>query len=180
METIFLPTIRAMQAEGRPFAGCLYFGLMLTEKGPRVIEYNCRFGDPETQVVLPLLESDLLTVMQAVAAGKLKDTPVRWKRASACCVVMASRGYPGKYDTGFPITLPETGDGESIFVAGARDENGALYTSGGRVLGAVAVRDTLDRAVADAYALCGRIHFENAFFRRDIGRRALAAEKKES
>ena len=180
METIFLPTIRAMKAEGRPFAGCLYFGLMLTEKGPRVIEYNCRFGDPETQVVLPLLESDLLTVMQAVAAGKLKETPVRWKQASACCVVMASRGYPGKYETGFPITLPETGDGEIIFMAGAREESGTLYTSGGRVLGAVAVRDSLDRAVADAYALCGRIHFENAFFRRDIGRRALAAKNKEN
>ena len=153
METIFLPTIRAMKAEGRPFRGCLYFGLMLTPDGPKVIEYNCRFGDPETQVVLPLLETDLLTIMQAVAAGKLSQVDVKWKDASAACVVMASDGYPTHYEKGFPITLPELGADEHIFIAGAKLQEGTLVTSGGRVLGAVSVKSTLKEAVDGAYAL---------------------------
>ncbi len=178
METIFLPTIRAMKAEGRPFKGCLYFGLMLTPKGPKVIEYNCRFGDPETQVVLPLLESDLLTVMQAVAAGKLADCEVKFADKSACCVVLASKGYPQAYEKGFAITLPETADNEHIFVAGAKLQEGKLVTSGGRVLGAVAVGDCLKCAINGAYDLADRIHFENSYCRRDIGKRALEAKEK--
>ena len=177
MDTIFLPTIRAMQAEGRPFRGCLYFGLMLTADGPKVIEYNCRFGDPETQVVLPLLESDLLTVMKATAEGKLAETQVKWKDGHACCVVLASKGYPTKYEKGFPLTLPATKENEHIYVAGAALEDGVLKTNGGRVVGAVAVADTLERAIDAAYDLAGRIHFENAYCRRDIGQRALAAGK---
>ena len=177
MDTIFLPTIRAMQAEGRPFRGCLYFGLMLTADGPKVIEYNCRFGDPETQVVLPLLESDLLTVMKATAEGKLAETQVKWKNGHACCVVLASKGYPTKYEKGFPLTLPVTKENEYIYVAGAALEDGVLKTNGGRVVGAVAVADTLEGAITAAYDLAGRIHFENAYCRRDIGQRALAAGK---
>lgn len=177
MERIFLPTIRAMNAEGRPFKGCLYFGLMLTPKGPKVIEYNCRFGDPETQVVLPLLTSDLLEIMLAVRGGSLKEDMVRFKKGAACCVVLASEGYPKKYDTGFPITLPETGANEDIYIAGAKLEGGQLVTSGGRVLGAIATADTLKEAIDAAYALADKIHFENAYMRRDIGKRALAASK---
>ena len=179
METIFLPTIRAMKAEGRPFRGCLYFGLMLTPDGPKVIEYNCRFGDPETQVVLPLLETDLLTIMQAVAAGKLSQVEVKWKDASAACVVMASDGYPTHYEKGFPITLPELGADEHIFIAGAKLQEGTLVTSGGRVLGAVSVKSTLKEAVDGAYALAERIRFGNAYYRRDIGQRALAAKEEQ-
>jgi len=177
METIFLPTIRAMKAEGRPFKGCLYFGLMLTPNGPKVIEYNCRFGDPETQVVLPLLESDLLTVMQAVAADKLSETEVKWKDAAACCVVMASKGYPTAYEKGFEITLPELQTDEHVFIAGAKLNDGKLVTSGGRVLGAVTVKPTLKEAIDASYGLVDRIHFDNAFYRRDIGQRALAAKE---
>ena len=179
METIFLPTIRAMKAEGRPFRGCLYFGLMLTPDGPKVIEYNCRFGDPETQVVLPLLETDLLTIMQAVAAGKLSQVEVKWKDASAACVVMASDGYPTHYEKGFPITLPELGADEHIFVAGAKLQEGTLVTSGGRVLGAVSVKFSLKEAVDGAYALAERIRFGNAYYRHDIGQRALAAKEEQ-
>ena len=175
MERIFLPTMRAMCAEGRPFRGCLYFGLMLTSDGPKVIEYNCRFGDPEAQVVLPLLESDLLEVMLATAEGRLSETDVRFSSKAACCVVLASEGYPTRYEKGFPITLPQTGEGEEIYVAGAQLEDGVLRTSGGRVLGAVAVGDDLAGAVSGAYALADRIHFKNAYCRRDIGRRALEA-----
>ena len=176
MDTIFLPTIRAMKAEGRPFRGCLYFGLMLTPEGPKVIEYNCRFGDPETQVVLPLLETDLLSIMEACTGGTLGRMDIRWRKGAACCVVLASRGYPGKYETGFPICLPETGENEEIFLAGARlAEDGTLLTGGGRVLNAVATAPTLKEAVDAAYALADRIRFENACCRRDIGRRALAA-----
>ena len=177
MKEIFLPTMHAMNAEGRVFRGCLYFGLMLTPNGPKVVEYNCRFGDPETQVVLPLMESDLLEVMQATAAGTLADTEVKFSDKAAACIVMASGGYPGSYKTGFEITLPETlADNESIFVAGAKAEDGKLYTSGGRVLGAVAVEQTLPEALKKAYALAERIHFENAVYRKDIGARALAKE----
>ena len=174
MDTIFKPTIEAMNKEGRTFTGCLYFGLMLTADGPRVIEYNCRFGDPETQVVLPLLESDLLTIMQATTNGTLSVDMVRFSDKSACCVVMASRGYPVKYETGYEITLPDTPEGE-IYVAGAKLEDGRLKTSGGRVLGAVAVAESLEKAVDGAYRLADKIHFENAYLRRDIGRRAMAA-----
>ena len=179
MEKIFLPTVRAMNAEGRTFKGCLYFGLMLTKDGPKVIEYNCRFGDPETQVVLPLLVSDLLEIMLAVRGGTLNADMVRFKQGAACCVVLASEGYPRHYETGFPITMPEVGANEDIFVAGAKLEGGVLKTSGGRVLGAVATADTLQGAIAQAYALAEKIHFENAYMRRDIGRRALMALKGE-
>ena len=180
MEKIFLPTIRAMKAEGRPFKGCLYFGLMLTAEGPRVIEYNCRFGDPETQVVLPLLESSLLEIMLAVSKGTLAETEVKFSQKSACCVILASRGYPQKYDKDFPITLPATEADERIYIAGATEKDGKLLTSGGRVLGAAAVAEDLPAAIGKAYALADRIHFDNAFCRRDIGQRALKAleEKK--
>lgn len=177
METIFLPTIRAMEQEGRPFKGCLYFGLMLTPKGPKVIEYNCRFGDPETQVVLPLLESDLFTVMQAVHDGTLTPDMVRFSNGAACCVVVASGGYPKKYESGFEITLPAVSADEYIYVAGAKEENGKLFTAGGRVLGATAVRDTLKDAVEAAYALAKGVSFEHSYMREDIGARALSALK---
>ena len=179
MEKIFLPTIHAMNAEGRTFKGCLYFGLMLTKDGPKVIEYNCRFGDPETQVVLPLLTSDLLEIMLAVRGGCLKEDMVRFRKGASCCVVLASDGYPKKYETGFAITMPELGANEDIYVAGARLADGKLLTSGGRVLGAVATADTLKEAIAHAYAVADKIHFENAYMRRDIGQRALMALKGE-
>ena len=179
MEKIFLPTIHAMNAEGRTFKGCLYFGLMLTKDGPKVIEYNCRFGDPETQVLLPLLTSDLLEIMLAVRGGCLKEDMVRFRKGASCCVVLASDGYPKKYETGFAITMPELGANEDIYVAGARLADGKLLTSGGRVLGAVATADTLKEAIAHAYAVADKIHFENAYMRRDIGQRALMALKGE-
>lgn len=175
MEKIFLPTIRAMRAEGRPFRGCLYFGLMLTPRGPKVIEYNCRFGDPETQAVLPLLESDLLTVMRAVTDGTLDKTPVRWRAGCSCCVVLASEGYPQHYETGFPIAVPD-GLPAEVFVAGAKERDGALYTAGGRVLGCTCVARSLREAVDGAYRAAARISFENVYYRHDIGAKALAAE----
>jgi len=175
MEEIFLPTIRAMKTEGRPFSGCLYFGLMLTPDGPKVIEYNCRFGDPETQVVLPLLEGSLLEIMLAVAKGKLADTPVNFSKKNACCVILASNGYPTHYEKGYPIELPQTSENERIYIAGAASKDGRLVTNGGRVLGAVATADALPEAIDAAYALAGRIHFDNAYCRRDIGQRALTA-----
>ena len=175
MERIFLPTIRAMKAEGRPFRGCLYFGLMLTPRGPKVIEYNCRFGDPETQAVLPLLESDLLTVMRAVTDGTLDKTPVRWRAGCSCCVVLASEGYPQHYETGFPIAVPDDLPAE-VFVAGAKERDGALYTAGGRVLGCTCVARSLREAVDGAYRAAARISFENVYYRHDIGAKALAAE----
>ena len=174
MEEIFLPTVAAMNAEGRVFKGCLYFGLMLTSDGPKVIEYNCRFGDPETQVVLPLLESDLLTVMQAVTAGRLAECEVRFRNAHACCVVLASKGYPGSYGKGYEITIPEAVR-PNVYVAGAALKDGKLVTSGGRVLGVTAVADTLPEAVKEAYALAEKITFENKYQRSDIGRRAMKA-----
>lgn len=176
MEEIFLPTVNAMNAEGRTFKGCLYFGLMLTPQGPKVIEYNCRFGDPETQVVLPLLESDLLTVMQACANGTLASTEVKFSTGSACCVVMASAGYPEAYEKGFAITVDEGLDGE-VYIAGAKREGDKLLTSGGRVLGVVATADTLSAAIEKAYAQVEKVHFDNAFYRKDIGQRALQAGK---
>jgi len=176
METIFLPTMNAMNAEGRTFKGCLYFGLMLTPNGPKVIEYNCRFGDPETQVVLPLLKSDLFTIMKAVHDGTLADVDVTFGDGAACCVVCASDGYPGKYETGYPMTLPETTDTEAVYVAGAKINDGVLVTGGGRVLGAVAVRDTLKEAIDAAYVVADGVQFANKYMRRDIGQRALAAK----
>ena len=172
MEKIFLPTIRAMAAEGRPFKGCLYFGLMLTKDGPKVIEYNCRFGDPETQVVLPLLKSDLLTVMQAVTNETLAETEVEFSDGACCCVVMASNGYPGSYEKGFPITIPAELQ-EKVYVAGAALKDGCLVTNGGRVLGVTATADTLREAVDAAYANVEKIHFDGAMYRHDIGHRAL-------
>lgn len=173
MEKIFLPTIKAMNAEGRTFKGCLYFGLMLTENGPKVIEYNCRFGDPETQVVLPLLESDLLTVMQAVTNGTLAETEVKFSNGSACCVILASKGYPVKYESGYEIVLPKTDENEVIYVAGAKKDGEKLLSAGGRVLGVTATAPTLEEAVKKAYELTYRVKFDNGFCRKDIGRRAL-------
>ena len=174
MDTIFVPTIRAMKAEGRPFKGCLYFGLMLTPDGPKVIEYNCRFGDPETQVVLPLLTSDLLTIMRATTDGTLAETEVKFSDKHACCVIMASAGYPASYKKGFPMDIPEDVR-ESVYVAGAKMIDGKLCTNGGRVLGVTAVADTLGEAIKAAYAKSDRIHFENAYRRSDIGARAMKA-----
>ena len=177
METIFLPTINAMNAEGRTFKGCLYFGLMLTPKGPRVIEYNCRFGDPETQVVLPLLESDLLTVMMAVANGTLAQTEVKFSDKSACCVIVASKGYPVKYESGCPMTLPTDDENGFIYVAGAKKTENGLVSAGGRVLGVVAVADTLEDAIKASYKKTETVDFANGFYRHDIGARALKALK---
>ncbi len=171
---IFLPTIHAMNAEGRTFKGCLYFGLMLTADGPKVIEYNCRFGDPETQVVLPLLESDLLTVMQATTNGTLKDTEVSFSGRHACCVILASGGYPENYRKGFPITFTEEALSHT-FVAGAALKENVLITSGGRVTGTTAVADSLEEAITEAYRLTKGISFEGAYARTDIGQKALKA-----
>ena len=174
MDTIFVPTINAMNREGRTFKGCLYFGLMLTKDGPKVIEYNCRFGDPETQVVLPLLESDLLTVMKATTDGTLSETDVKFKNADACCVIMASDGYPVSYKKGYEITIPEE-IFDSVYVAGATQMDGKLYTSGGRVLGVTSVASTLKEAIDSSYKKVKEISFENAYYRHDIGQRALKA-----
>lgn len=174
MDTIFVPTINAMNREGRTFKGCLYFGLMLTKDGPKVIEYNCRFGDPETQVVLPLLESDLLTVMKATTDGTLSETDVKFKDADACCVIMASDGYPVSYKKGYEITIPEE-IFDSVYVAGATQKDGKLYTSGGRVLGVTSVASTLKEAIDSSYKKVKEISFENAYYRHDIGQRALKA-----
>ena len=177
METIFLPTINAMNKEGRTFKGCLYFGLMITKDGPKVIEYNCRFGDPETQVVLPLLESDLLTIMKATTYGTLENTEVKFMDKSACCVVMASNGYPLHYEKGFKIDIPSDIK-DKVYVAGAGlNDKGEMVTSGGRVLGAVDIAETLSDAINKAYKLVERIHFDNAYYRKDIGARALKAGK---
>ena len=177
MNEIFLPTIRAMQAEGCPFKGCLYFGLMVTKNGPKVIEYNCRFGDPETQVVLPLLKSDLFTIMQAVRNETLESCPVEFMGGAACCVVMASQGYPQHYEKGFPITLTPDTEDITTYVAGAKlGENGELLTNGGRVLGVTATAENLKAAVEKAYAAVQKTHFENAYYRHDIGKRALNME----
>jgi len=176
MEKIFLPTIRAMNAEGRTFKGCLYFGLMITPDGPKVIEYNCRFGDPETQVVLPLLESDLLTIMQATTNGTLEETEVKFSDKHACCVVTASAGYPLSYEKGFEMTFTEEAE-KATFVAGAKLVDGKLLTNGGRVTGTTAVADTLADAVKEAYRLADGVRFEKAYRRSDIGQRALAANR---
>ena len=173
MEKIFLPTIDAMNKEGRTFKGCLYFGLMITPKGPKVIEYNCRFGDPETQVVLPLLKSDLLEIMMAVQAGRLSEVPVEFSDETAACVVMASGGYPVKYQSGYEITgLDEKGQAEGVTVyhAGTKLVDGKFVTAGGRVLGVTATGKTLDEALSRAYAGVEKIHFTDVHYRHDIGR----------
>ena len=176
METIFLPTLSALRAEGCPFKGCLYFGLMLTSDGPKVIEYNCRFGDPETQVVLPLLKTDLLTVMRAVEDETLGELTVEWSDGSAACVILASGGYPEHYEKGKPITLPERlPENVTIYHAGDRLENGRLVTSGGRVLGVTAAAPTLREALKDAYDAAEAVDFDGKYLRTDIGKRALAA-----
>ncbi len=177
MNEIFLPTIDAMNKENRTFKGCLYFGLMLTPNGPKVIEYNCRFGDPETQVVLPLLESDLLTVMQATTNGTLEKTEVRFSDKHACCLIMASKGYPESYEKGFSMTIPSD-IAPDVYVAGAKLDGDLLLTNGGRVLGVTSVADSLDAAIAQSYEKAGSIKFENAYYRTDIGKKALAAYNK--
>lgn len=174
MERIFLPTIEAMREEGAPFKGCLYFGLMLTPKGPYVIEYNCRFGDPETQVVLPLLKTDLLTIFEAVADERLDTVDIEWEQGAAACVVMASSGYPQKYEIGKEITgLRETSllRGVTVYHAGTKYDDGRYYTAGGRVLGVTAKGKNLSAALAKAYEAVGKIHFEGAHFRTDIGKK---------
>ena len=176
MEKIFIPTINAMNAENRKFKGCLYFGLMLTPNGPKVIEYNCRFGDPETQVVLPLLETDLLTIMKAVESETLSDLDIKFSNGAAACVVMASKGYPESYEKGFEIKVDDDCEAE-VFVAGATLSDGKLLTSGGRVLGVVATADNLENALKKAYREVEKVHFDNAFYRHDIGKRALDALK---
>ena len=177
MDTIFLPTLAAMRAEGCPFKGCLYFGLMITPDGPKVIEYNCRFGDPETQVVLPLLKTDLLTIMQAVENETLADLAVEWSDGAAACVILASGGYPGHYEKGRPISFPDAFPANvTCYHAGdKRQPDGTLVTSGGRVLGVTATAPTLSKALADAYAAAGTVDFQDKYMRSDIGRRALRA-----
>ncbi len=176
MKKIILPTVDAMNKEGRTFKGCLYFGLMITKDGPKVIEYNCRFGDPEAQVVLPLLESDLLTIMQAVADEKLAETEVKFSDKSACCLIMASKGYPSSYKKLVPMEIPEDVL-EDTYIAGASVEDGVLLTNGGRVLGITSVADTLDAAVKASYEKAERVKCDNLFYRHDIGARALRALK---
>lgn len=174
MREIFIPTIDAMNKEGRPFKGCLYFGLMLTQTGPKVIEYNCRFGDPETQVVLPLLETDLFEIMKAVRDERLSDIEVKFKSGHACCVIMASEGYPVSYKKGFEITVDNRLNGE-IYFAGVTSKDGKLVTNGGRVLGVTNVANTLEKAIKMSYNDINKIHFENSCYRRDIGQKALKA-----
>lgn len=175
LDEIFVPTIDAMNKEGRTFKGCLYFGLMITEDGPKVIEYNCRFGDPETQVVLPLLESDLLEIMIAVREGRLSEDIVKFSKKSACCVVMASGGYPNEYEKGYEIKIGEISDNSIVYIAGAKRKYDKLITNGGRVLGLTAIDDTLEGAVSDAYDNIEKISFKKAYYRKDIGSKALTS-----
>lgn len=179
MKTIFLPTMEAMNKEDRTFKGCLYFGLMLTPDGPKVIEYNCRFGDPETQVVLPLLDGDLLEIMEATTDGRLSEVKVGRKPGAACCVVMASNGYPQHYETGYEITYPLE-EADNIIVAGAKEKDGKLVTGGGRVLGVIGTGKTLEDAIKASYERVGKVSFLNAYFRKDIGQRALKAHKEKN
>ena len=178
MREIFLPTMQAMNAEGRTFKGCLYFGLMLTKDGPKVIEYNCRFGDPETQVVLPLLDTDLLTIMRAVEEERLSEVDVRFKGGAACCVILASGGYPEAYEKGKAIDLggADALNDTWVFHSGTAVKDGQLVTSGGRVLGVTATGDTLKTAIDRAYDAARRVHFDGMFMRSDIGKRALEVE----
>ena len=179
MKTIFMPTVEAMRKEGRPFKGCLYFGLMITPDGPKVIEYNCRFGDPETQVVLPLLKSDLFEIMRSVTEERLSGTQVEFSDGYACCVVAASKGYPSAYQTGYAIDIADDVT-ENVYVAGAKKENGKLLTSGGRVLGVTATAESLPEAVKKAYDAVKKVNFENMYYRKDIGKRALMAIGKDN
>ena len=175
MKEIFLPTIHAMNAEGCPFKGCLYFGLMVTKDGPKVIEYNCRFGDPETQVVLPLLKSDLLTIMRAVENETLADTPVEFSDGAACCVMLASGGYPGKYEKGKVIDMGHANELAQVYHSGtARNDAGELVTAGGRVLGIACTADTLRDAIDKAYRAAAEVRWDGMICRRDIGARALS------
>lgn len=177
MNKIFLPTISAMNSEGRTFKGCLYFGLMITENGPKVIEYNCRFGDPETQVVLPLLKTDLLDIMIAVEREKLSDINIEFSDESACCVVKASKGYPTAYEKGFEITVSEDFPSDAyLYFAGAKAQGDKVLTNGGRVLGVTATSDTLESAVKKAYSAAEKVTFKNEYMRTDIGKRALQAK----
>lgn len=178
MEKIFIPTINAMNSENRTFKGCLYFGLIITADGVKVIEYNCRFGDPETQVVLPLLKSDLLTIMQAVTRGTLEDVEVKFSDDSACCVVMASDGYPEKYDKGFEIKVADE-ILDNVYFAGAIEKDGKLYTNSGRVLGVTGVDTTLKTAIEKSYDMLKQIDFEKSYYRKDIGKKALKKEMEE-
>lgn len=174
VEEIFLPTMEAMKKEGRPFKGCLYFGLILTERGPKVIEYNCRFGDPETQVVLPLLKTDLFTIMRAVRDERLGEVDIRWSTGAAACVVLASGGYPKKYETGLPIEgLDENGGhpGVIVYHAGTKKQDGRFLTAGGRVLGVTGLGETLPQALEKAYGAVREITFKNAHYRTDIGKK---------
>lgn len=172
MQEIFIPTIEAMNKENRTFKGCLYFGLMITKNGPKVVEYNCRFGDPETQVVLPLLETDLLNIMIATANEKLSEINVKFNNKSACCVIMASGGYPEKYETGYEINIPKDIEAQ-IYIAGAKEKEGKLYTSGGRVLAVSTTADTLKQAIEKAYKEVEKISFKNAHYRKDIGAKCV-------
>ena len=174
METILLPTVQAMEAEGRPFKGVLYAGLMLTEKGPKVLEYNARFGDPETQAVLPLLEGDLMEIFMAVREGRLDQCPIRWKKGASALIVMAAGGYPGSYEKGNTITGLDEVRQAQVYHAGTALRDGRIVTNGGRVLGVSAQGDTLDAALDTAYEAVSKIHFKDAFYRRDIGAKALA------
>ncbi|HOV24918.1 MAG TPA: phosphoribosylamine--glycine ligase [Pseudobacteroides sp.] len=174
MEKIMKSTIEAMNKENRKFKGVIYFGLIITKDGPKVLEYNARFGDPETQVVLPQLESDLVEIFNAVIDEKLSDIDIKWSNSSAVCVVLASGGYPGKYDTGFEITGLDDAERDSntvVFHAGTKHENGKFYTAGGRVLGVTALESTMEKAIEKAYEAVGRIKFSGAHFRKDIGRK---------
>lgn len=180
MEKIFLPTIDAMNKEGRTFKGCLYFGLMLTPKGPKVIEYNCRFGDPETQVVLPRLKTDIIDIFEAINSGTLAELDIEWADEACACVIAASGGYPKSYPKGIEITGLENGqkDGVIVYHAGTAIKDGKLVTSGGRVLGVTALGSDLQQALDKAYAALDEIHFDNMHFRHDIGKKALAALNK--
>ena len=179
MKKIFIPTIEAMNKEGRTFKGCLYFGLMITPKGPKVIEYNCRFGDPETQVVLPRLKTDILDIFEAINNETLSDLEIEWDERACTCVIMASGGYPKSYPKGLEITGLTNGnlDGVTVYHAGTKLENGKLVTAGGRVLGVTALGDMLEEALKKSYEGVSKIHFENAHYRKDIGQRALSAIK---
>lgn len=179
MDKIFIPTINAMNNEGRTFKGCLYFGLMITPKGPKVIEYNCRFGDPETQVVLPRLKTDIVDIFEAIDNETLSDLDVEWSDDACACVIMASGGYPKSYPKGIEITGLSNGqlDGVTVYHAGTKLQDNKLVTSGGRVLGVTALGDTLENALKKSYDAVGKIHFEGAHYRRDIGKRALEANK---
>lgn len=179
MDKIFMPTINAMNNEGRTFKGCLYFGLMITPKGPKVIEYNCRFGDPETQVVLPRLKTDIVDIFEAIDNETLSDLDVKWSDDACACVIMASGGYPKSYPKGIEITGLSNGqlDGVTVYHAGTKLQDNKLVTSGGRVLGVTALGDTLENALKKSYDAVEKIHFEGAHYRRDIGKRALEANK---